>query len=107
MFGIGMPELFIIMLVALIVIGPAKLPEIARSLGKGYAEFAKSMREVRSSFDDLSSEFEEEKDIVQQPLRSLSAAVEKAFTEDVEDANKLSTELKDSSTEKDAASKSA
>ena len=39
MFGIGIPELIIIMVIALIVIGPSKLPELARALGKGMAEF--------------------------------------------------------------------
>jgi len=39
MFGIGGPELLIICVVALIVIGPQKLPEMLRSLGKGVAEF--------------------------------------------------------------------
>jgi sec-independent protein translocase protein TatA len=46
MFGIGMPELMIIMALALVVIGPQKLPELARSIGKGLAE-------LRRATDDL------------------------------------------------------
>lgn len=42
MFGIGMPELAIIMTIALIVIGPQKLPDLAKSLGKGLAEFKRA-----------------------------------------------------------------
>ncbi len=49
MFGIGMPELLIIMAVALLVLGPKKLPEIARSLGRGMAEFRRASTELRNS----------------------------------------------------------
>jgi Tat protein translocase TatB subunit len=42
MFGIGMPELMVIAVVALIVVGPKKLPDIAKALGKGLAEFRKA-----------------------------------------------------------------
>ena len=46
MFGIGMQEVVLICAIALIVVGPKKLPELARALGKGYAEF-------RRAFDDM------------------------------------------------------
>lgn len=42
MFGIGVPELILILVVGLVVFGPGKLPEIARSLGKGMREFKKA-----------------------------------------------------------------
>ena len=51
MFGIGMPELLIIMAVALIVLGPKKLPEVAKALGRGFIEFRRAMSEVRDSLD--------------------------------------------------------
>ncbi|MEZ4598275.1 MAG: twin-arginine translocase TatA/TatE family subunit [Syntrophotaleaceae bacterium] len=42
MFNIGMPELLIIMGLALVILGPRKLPELARALGKGLAEFKRA-----------------------------------------------------------------
>ncbi|MFZ7124838.1 MAG: twin-arginine translocase TatA/TatE family subunit [Desulfobacterales bacterium] len=51
MFGIGMPELFLILAIALIVIGPKKLPDVARSLGRAMNEFRKATREIKDSLD--------------------------------------------------------
>jgi len=48
-FGIGMPELLIILVVALLVLGPRKLPEAARSLGRGMAEFRRASSDLRNS----------------------------------------------------------
>ena len=56
MFGIGMPELLLILALALIVLGPKKLPELARALGKGMAEFRKATDELKDEFRQLESE---------------------------------------------------
>ena len=66
MFGIGMPEMILILAVALIVIGPKKLPDLAKSLGKALGEFKKAtsdlkesmqidteLKEVKTAFNDL------------------------------------------------------
>jgi TatA/E family protein of Tat protein translocase len=51
MFGIGVPELLIILAIALIVIGPKKLPDLAKSLGRALNEFKKATREFKNSLD--------------------------------------------------------
>ena len=51
MFGIGMSELFLILAVALIVVGPKKMPEIARLLGRGFSEFRKASQTLREAID--------------------------------------------------------
>ena len=56
MFGIGTTELILILVVALLVLGPKKLPEIARSLGRGMAEFRRASNEFTRT---LSASIEE------------------------------------------------
>ncbi len=56
-----MPELIIIMVIALIVIGPSKLPDLAKALGKGMSEFKKATQEIKESLD-INGELKEAKE---------------------------------------------
>ena len=85
MFGIGMPEMILILAIALIVIGPKKLPDLAKSLGRAMNEFKKATREikdsmdidgdlqeVKKSIDDLNQDVKEAVNV--NPLKSAKAA---------------------------------
>jgi TatA/E family protein of Tat protein translocase len=105
MFGIGMPELLLILAIALIVIGPKKLPDLAKSLGRTLREFKKATNEfkdtlqidedlndVKKAFDDLGDDI---KDSV-----SLKDSAEFKRTDESETAEKKEDSVDDG--EKDA-----
>lgn len=59
MFGMGIQELILIIIVALIVVGPKKLPELAKTLGKGFSEFKKATDGIT---DDIKTTLTEDKE---------------------------------------------
>lgn len=72
MFGsIGMPELLIILTLALIIFGPRKLPELGRSLGKSLGEFKRASNELRNTLDE---EIRIEEERSTRPARPVTAA---------------------------------
>lgn len=74
MFNLGMPELIVIFIVALLVFGPKRLPELGKSLGRAMSEFKRSSQEFRNSLEsevevdkikkDLAKEQRELKDVL-------------------------------------------
>ena len=76
MFGIGMPEMILILAIALVVIGPKKLPDLAKSLGRAMREFKKAtsefketmqidneLTEVKKAFDDINEDVKQAVDL--------------------------------------------
>jgi TatA/E family protein of Tat protein translocase len=76
MFGIGMPEMLLIIAIALVVIGPKKLPDLAKSLGRAMREFKKAtnefketiqiddeLTEVKKAFDDINEDVKQAIDV--------------------------------------------
>lgn len=104
MFGIGFPELLLIIAVALIVVGPNKLPDLARALGRGYAEFKRATDELKETFDqdetvqEIKQEFHSAQhkilsqkntlrshaNILSDPLSEAGKVLEKAVSEEKE-----------------------
>jgi len=76
---LGIPEIIAIFIVALVVFGPKKLPELGKSLGKGLREFNKAKNELKATWDEQLREAEkqlqETKETVHAPVREAIAAV--------------------------------
>lgn len=85
MFGIGFTEFVLILIVALIAIGPDKLPDVAKMLGKAYRQFKKATDELRSSIA-MPDEGDEEAHKHQETVRPKPAPTpETAVKEDTQD----------------------
>ena len=88
MFGIGLPEMILIMALALIVVGPDKLPDLARSVAKGVLELKKTVSTLKEDladenpFDAVKPELEEAADSIK---KQLGEATPDGFTGIVKD----------------------
>jgi len=71
MFGIGLPEMILIMALALIVIGPDKLPDLARSLAKGLMELKKTAESLKTSFTEEGNPLDEIRPELEEAAKSL------------------------------------
>jgi sec-independent protein translocase protein TatB len=93
MFGIGLPELIIIMVIALVVIGPSKLPDLARALGKGLAEFRKASQEIKDSFN-LDEEIRSIKKDTIDTINDFKDSLDDDDNDDDQDSEAVEVEMK-------------
>ena len=80
MFGMGMPEIIMILAIALIVLGPKKLPEIAKSLGRGIAEFKKATQDFKESIE-VDNDLKEAKKTIQEIKGDIQDTVRKSMAQ--------------------------
>ena len=82
MFGLGMPEIFLILAIALIVIGPKKLPDLAKTLGRAMGEFKRSAQDFKKSIDldttlkDIDSPASDLKNVIKEVNKEKQTIVE-------------------------------
>ncbi len=87
MFNIGLPELLIIVAIALIVFGPNKLPELAKAFGRAMREFKKATEEVKESFEAETRDLEELKSTLTEGKDQLLADLTEGVSETMEETS--------------------
>ena len=85
MFGVGFPELVVILAVALIVLGPQRLPEVARMLGRAYGQLRRASEEFQQTIRQDLAALERQEDVnrntaIAQEIRARCADVEDVQT---------------------------
>lgn len=85
MFGVGLPELVVILAVALIVLGPQRLPEVARMLGRAYGQLRRASEEFQNTIRQDLAALERQEDVnrnkaIAQEIRERCADVEDVQT---------------------------
>ena len=91
MFGIGMPEMLVILALALIIIGPKKLPDLAKSLGRAMREFKKATSEFKETIQ-LDSELSEVKETINDISDGVKDAVDLNLKPEKQKSNEIDSD---------------
>jgi len=78
--SLGMQEIIVIFILALIVFGPRKLPELGKTLGKGLAEFKKASNELKQTWEE-EVRLDQEKEAMSKMLKDTSTSVNEALND--------------------------
>ena len=89
MFNIGVPELLIILAIALIVFGPNKLPELAKAFGRAMREFKKATEDVKESFREETKDLEEIRSSLTEGKETFMANLAEEISEATQEATPL------------------
>jgi len=78
--NLGFPELILIFVIALLVFGPKKLPELGKSLGKGLREFKKATEDIKSNWDEHIKDVEKSVDDVKSTVSDATKDIDRDLT---------------------------
>jgi Tat protein translocase TatB subunit len=112
MFGLGMPEILLILAIALIVIGPQKLPELAKTLGRAMGEFKRSAQDLKRSIDmdttlqDVKSSTTDLKDVIKDSKREKPGRKKPDTADAARGTDTDTSEVPDPATDADTSSSS-
>jgi TatA/E family protein of Tat protein translocase len=85
---LGMGEIAVIFIIALLVFGPRKLPELGKSLGKGLREFKKATNELKSSWEDQVRDIDKEVSMTKKDMRDIGKDIENSIKGDTPRPNR-------------------
>jgi TatA/E family protein of Tat protein translocase len=96
---LGFAEMLVIFIVALLVFGPKKLPELGKSLGKGIREFKKATEELKSSWEDQVKDISQPLNEVKRDIHNMGQDMQSDFYKHLETAAEKPPEATHSSPE--------